>query len=104
MELRRISLLVHDWLDMVYSSLRIEFGYPTLWPPQSLDFTQIDFSLWVNFKDLVYQAAVNTKKDLVAHRHGTCTSVNITLLRSVHSSITQRVQACLDMQDGHLSL
>ena len=74
-----------------------------LWPARSPDLNLLDIHLWGHLKSIVYATSVEKAEILRNRIEQGFRQIQETpgIIERVTRSMTRRVQACLEMQDGY---
>lgn len=97
------SLDVRNYLNQVYGERWIGRGGPVAWPPRSPDLTPLDFFLWGQMKNLVYDTTVESEEDLVARILAASQEIQTTLgnFNRLYTNLLRRCNACVDAGGRH---
>nr|WP_253308897.1 DUF4817 domain-containing protein [Rickettsia endosymbiont of Ceutorhynchus assimilis] len=76
-------------------------GGPVAWPARSPDLTPLDFFLWGNIKQIVYQEAPTTPENMMERIRNACRAVSRDTLIRCHESFLQRIDKCVEVGGHH---
>lgn len=97
------SVMVRDYLDVVYPNRWIGRGGAQDWPARSPDLNCLDFFFWGHLKTLVYRRPINTVADLRDRIVAACETIQNTqgIFERVRASMRRRVESCILSEGGH---
>lgn len=94
---------VRRHLDITYPGRWVGRGGPVPWPPRSPDLNPLDYFLWGDMKQSVYQTPVESQMDLIARIHAAAEIIQTRprALERVRQSLHRRCTLCNEMGGGY---